>query len=345
MARIGALCVHPQTRDLLTAAAQELQLNVDARLTAHEAALASARAAVADGAGVLLAEERLWTLLARTAPVAVVPCTAGVWEVLAAVARAGVRQAAVVHFGPGLLGLAELGTIVGAGLEEVVCDRSAGAVRAALQALRASGVEAVAGGESVVALARREGLRGITVLPGEATVRAALALAERLVQTVGEAQEAQTWFCRWAAELPAGVVSLTEDGSHSWGGKAPEVADRLRALVARGHRSETALTRALGPGLRVEALAPGTYIVHDLTAYEGVLARAAFAGAFGGRAEAAGGETVVVAVGTLDAMVSQLISELVRRSGGNRTRLARQLGISRTTLWKRLKDLAAQREG
>ena len=51
-------------------------------------------------------------------------------------------------------------------------------------------------------------------------------------------------------------------------------------------------------------------------------------------AEAANG--VLIPMGTLDEMENEIIRVLYRKFYGNKLRLAKQLGISRTTLWKRL---------
>ncbi|MEW6522121.1 MAG: PrpR N-terminal domain-containing protein [Bacillota bacterium] len=340
MARISALCIHGQTQDLMVVTAQELGLDVEAKLTAVELALAGARTAVARGARVLVAEERLWTVLARVAPVPVVPCPAGPWDVAGALARCPAEPVAVVHFGPDSLDLETLGAKLGIQVREVLAPREQHAVRALLLELKDGGVRAVVGGEGLVALARREGLYGQPVKAGPAAVRAALWAAVRLAEAMPLSLSAQEVYYRAAVDLPAGVVVITPDGSWSWGGKAPEVADRVRAMVARGQRSEVAIARSGGPGIRVESLGEGRYAVHDLSSYQEILAKEAYEAAFGGGAQAAAsGESVVVSVGTLEAMQDQIIAQLAQRSG-NRTQLARRLGISRTTLWKKLRELA-----
>jgi len=50
------------------------------------------------------------------------------------------------------------------------------------------------------------------------------------------------------------------------------------------------------------------------------------------------GDLLVVSVGKLDDMVRQIICQMAERFPGSRTALAKQLGISRTTLWKKLKE-------
>ena len=47
---------------------------------------------------------------------------------------------------------------------------------------------------------------------------------------------------------------------------------------------------------------------------------------------------VTVSAGTLDDMVQEIINQMERAYGGNKSEVARRLGISRTTLWKRLKE-------
>ncbi len=54
-----------------------------------------------------------------------------------------------------------------------------------------------------------------------------------------------------------------------------------------------------------------------------------------GEAEAHG--SVTVTIGPLEDMIEQIFRAALLGSGGNRSEVARQLGISRTTLWKRLK--------
>lgn len=62
---------------------------------------------------------------------------------------------------------------------------------------------------------------------------------------------------------------------------------------------------------------------------------------FGARpeGEASGrGNTITIEVGTMEEMEQQILRQLDRRGGLDRARLARLLGISRTTLWKKLKE-------
>lgn len=56
-------------------------------------------------------------------------------------------------------------------------------------------------------------------------------------------------------------------------------------------------------------------------------------------AERATGGALTVREGNLDQMVEQILLELLSRTGGNRTLVAKKLGISRTTLWKKLRSL------
>ncbi|GAW92819.1 sigma 54-interacting transcriptional regulator [Calderihabitans maritimus] len=49
--------------------------------------------------------------------------------------------------------------------------------------------------------------------------------------------------------------------------------------------------------------------------------------------------SLVIEIDKLDNMVVQIIRQLDKRVGGNRSELARLLGVSRTTLWKKLKQL------
>lgn len=58
--------------------------------------------------------------------------------------------------------------------------------------------------------------------------------------------------------------------------------------------------------------------------------------------ETATGGALTVKEGNLDQMVEQILLELLSRTGGNRTLVAKKLGISRTTLWKKLRSLKAR---
>lgn len=49
--------------------------------------------------------------------------------------------------------------------------------------------------------------------------------------------------------------------------------------------------------------------------------------------------------GVLDEAARQAIEDALRRAGGNRSEAARLLGVSRTTLWKRMRDLRLNSEG
>ena len=51
-----------------------------------------------------------------------------------------------------------------------------------------------------------------------------------------------------------------------------------------------------------------------------------------------GGRSVTVPLGTLQEMEENIIRALARDEALDRGELARRLGISRTTLWKKLKD-------
>ncbi|MBC7335574.1 MAG: HTH domain-containing protein [Clostridia bacterium] len=51
------------------------------------------------------------------------------------------------------------------------------------------------------------------------------------------------------------------------------------------------------------------------------------------------GGRVVIRLGTLEEMEKQILRQARSRWGANRSELAERLGISRTTLWKKLKEL------
>ena len=61
-------------------------------------------------------------------------------------------------------------------------------------------------------------------------------------------------------------------------------------------------------------------------------------GASTSRASAPDGDRVSVSLGTLERMQRELIGKLDTRLGGNKTLVAKALGISRTTLWKKMSD-------
>jgi len=339
--RIAALCVHVETQELVQTLAPQLGVEVQAGLVASELALGAARTAVAQGARALVAEERLWMPLSRMAPVPVVPCSVGPWDVAQALLRCTVDPVAVVHFGPELLAMEALGHRMGRQVKERCACREPAALGTLLQELKAEGVRAVVGGAGVAALARRQGLEAQPVRAGREAVGTALLCAARLAEAIPHSQSAQEEYCRAAAYLPAGVVFLSSEGSRSWGGKAPELADRVRAMVSRGQSWTGAMTRRVSSDVRVEPLGEGKYAVHDLVSYRAILAKDAWEAGPGGTGEA-GGESVVVTVDTLEHMQDQIIAQLARRHQ-NRTQLARRLGISRTTLWKRLRELAQER--
>ena len=52
-----------------------------------------------------------------------------------------------------------------------------------------------------------------------------------------------------------------------------------------------------------------------------------------------------VAMGTLDNMERQILREVLQRHDGNKLQAALSLGISRTTLWKKLREAPAGAEG
>lgn len=336
MTRIAALCIHVQTQELVQDLAPQLGVEAGASLVAPELALGAARTAVSQGARALVAEERLWMTLSRLSPVPVVPCPVGPWEVVQALGRCTVDPVAVIHFGPDLMAMEDLGQLLGRRVQEVRARREPSTVRALIQELKAGGVRAVVGGEGVVALARRQGLQTQPVWAGREAVTTALLGAARLAEAIPLSQSAQEEYCRAAAGLPAGLVSLGRGETRCWGGKAPELADRARALVSQGQSWPSALQLGAFPGVHVESLGEGSYAVHDLVAYRAILAKDAREVSPGGD-DGAGGESVVVSVGTLEHMQDQIIAQLARRHQ-NRTQLARRLGISRTTLWKKLRE-------
>lgn len=55
--------------------------------------------------------------------------------------------------------------------------------------------------------------------------------------------------------------------------------------------------------------------------------------------QSAAGEKLSIDLSSMDAMERQILAQAIHRVGGNRTSLARILGISRTTLWNKLKQL------
>lgn len=61
-------------------------------------------------------------------------------------------------------------------------------------------------------------------------------------------------------------------------------------------------------------------------------------------APASGGEKLSIDLGSMDAMERQILEQAIDRVGGNRTYLARVLGISRTTLWNKLKYIHVSEE-
>ncbi|MFA5537060.1 MAG: sigma 54-interacting transcriptional regulator, partial [Bacillota bacterium] len=50
------------------------------------------------------------------------------------------------------------------------------------------------------------------------------------------------------------------------------------------------------------------------------------------------GEQLIIKIGTIKEMEQQIITKLDAKLGYNKTKLAKMLGISRTTLWKRMND-------
>ena len=343
MAKISALCVHETTRRLLEEVASQVGIVVEAKVVPMESALVAVRSAVRQGSSVLIAEDRLWQVLVEPSPLPVVFLGPGAWEVVRALAGAGGDDVAVLHFGPETLGLTSLGSQLGIHIEEVICQRSVDAIREQLRHLKMRSIKWVVGGAAVVKLAEREGFSTQLILPGPESVRHTLLLAIRQGQAQERSENTQRLYCRHAPTLPAGLLLVKDPGNiQAWGGRAVEVADRLRGLIARApYFTEKLVERASGPGINVEPLGEGLYLVHDIQEYERVLGREVRANALGGDEI---GEALVVSVGELDDMIAQIVVEMLKRNGGNRTQVARLLGISRTTLWKRLKELPAKKE-
>lgn len=96
--------------------------------------------------------------------------------------------------------------------------------------------------------------------------------------------------------------------SHDWPGNVRELENVVERIVAMGNRF---------PLLR-EVL-----FQEDLTDKEGSAQK----------------ETIAVKVGTLQEMEQQIIQHFYHKSEGNRQTIANLLGISRTTLWKKIKEM------
>ncbi len=343
MAKITALCLHETTRQLLETVASQLDIAVQAKVVAMESALVVVRSAVGQGTQAFIAEDRLWQVVVDPSPLPVIFLGPGAWEVLGAIEAVDGHDVAILHFGPETLELEHLGSQLGIGIEEIICERSLTAIRDELTRLKVRGIQWVVGGAAVTTLAQREGFCTQLLLPGAQSVRYALLQAIRQVRAQERSRSAESIYCRYASHMPAGLLVVKDSATmYAWGGRAVEVADRLRSLVARAPFFHQKLVqRAAGPGISVEAVGGGIYLVHDVGQYERILGRQSRANALGDEEM---GEALVVSVGELDDMISQIVVEMLRRNGGNRTQVARLLGISRTTLWKRLRELPAKSE-
>ncbi|NPV71310.1 MAG: sigma 54-interacting transcriptional regulator [Firmicutes bacterium] len=109
---------------------------------------------------------------------------------------------------------------------------------------------------------------------------------------------------------------------------SPQAAARLRRHEWPGNvRELEGLVRRLVAALRSMPLVPADaverMVLDDIAAARGKPAPVS---------------SLTVQAGTLDEMVQSLIDQFDHAYGGNRSEVARRLGISRTTLWKKMKE-------
>ncbi|MFZ5818087.1 MAG: sigma 54-interacting transcriptional regulator [Bacillota bacterium] len=115
--------------------------------------------------------------------------------------------------------------------------------------------------------------------------------------------------------LPDSALRLLSE--HDWPGNVRELENFIQkfAVLSLHHPNPAALVRELLDELRYGRAEEG---------------------------EGLRGNTITIEVGTMEEMEQQILQQLDRRAGLDRAQLARFLGISRTTLWKKLKETAME---
>ncbi|MFZ5826129.1 MAG: sigma-54 interaction domain-containing protein, partial [Bacillota bacterium] len=113
--------------------------------------------------------------------------------------------------------------------------------------------------------------------------------------------------------LPESALRLLSE--HDWPGNVRELENFVQkfAVLSLHHPNPGALVRELLDEVRFG---------RESTASEGLIK----------------GNTITIEIGTMEEMEQQILQQMDRRGGLDRAQLARFLGISRTTLWKKLKE-------
>ncbi len=261
MARFAAIVPDAPLSSLVSETAREMNEDVIVLQAGTEEVLHAVRKAEAGGAEAVIARGFLADAVRSVTSLPVVACNPGPLDVITAIAKArGLgKRVALLHFGGSVLEPGVLGASMDMDLQEFTPGRTPQEVRRVIDDVKRAGFEVVVSGQVAVDMARAQGLRGVTIGIGKASVKQAIENCHELVKIGSETAERRTNYSEVLDGLPVGVIATDPRGiirlcnraAVAMGAAKPADVGRPAAEALEGSPALAALKGEQGSGIKV----------------------------------------------------------------------------------------------
>ncbi|MGE5484525.1 MAG: sigma 54-interacting transcriptional regulator [Ignavibacteriales bacterium] len=264
MARLAAIVPDGPLFSLISDTAREMQEDVMVLQAGAEEVLHAVRKAESTGAEAIIARGFLADAVRSVTSLPVVVCNPGPLDVVTAIAgarRLG-KRVALLHFGGSVLDPAVLGASMDIELQEFTPGRTPQEVRRVLAEVKEAGYEVVVGGQVTVDMARSQGLKGVAIGMGKASVRQAIENCHELVKVCRDTGERRVNYSEVLDGLPVGVIATDPRGTirlcnraaAAMGAATPADVGRPASEALSGSPALPSLKGEQGTGLRIARL-------------------------------------------------------------------------------------------
>ncbi len=304
MARFAAIVPDGPLLSLISDAARDMGEDVLVIQAGAEEVLHAVRKAESTGAEAIIARGFLGDAVRSVTSLPVVACNPGPLDVVTAIAEARNlgKRVALLHFGGSVLDLGVLGPSMGLELQEFTPGRTPQEVRRVLGEVRQAGYEVVVGGQVTVDMARSQGLKGVVIGIGKASVKQAIEACQELVKVCRETAERRMNYSEVLDGLPVGVIAADPRGTIrlcnraavALGAATPADVGRPAAEALSGSPALPSLKGEAGSGVRITKMGDSRVAVQAVP--------------WSAEGQHAGVVCVLYDVGTAERVVDQLSS-------------------------------------